>query len=100
MIEVAYGHMGLTPYELALLTPYQYNLKVKGYLGKQDLTESYFRRLAYINVCINSDPKSRRKPDLDTIWPTRHTKKATTQEMTQSKVQTMLELLKKKQNVN
>lgn len=100
MLQTAYGQIGLSPLELAQFTPYEYNLCVKGYLNKMDLVESYHRRQAYIEMCIHSDPKSKRKPDMDAIWPTRHTKKALPQELTQSKVQAMLERLRNKQNVN
>lgn len=63
--------MGLSVAELAALTPFQFELKCKGYIAKQDNEEMNFRRLAYIVFLMGADPKKANKITIDDIWPTR-----------------------------
>ena len=88
--------MGLSPRELAELTPFQFELKVKGFKARDIDIENYFRKLAYINYAIASDPKADRAT-MDDIWPNANTiKKAVNRnQITKSKVQKTLELFKK-----
>lgn len=74
MLEFAYGELGLTTGELAELTPFEFELKVSGYLNKLDKLENNYRKLAWINFALNTDPKSSKGMTVDDIWPTRHTK--------------------------
>ena len=69
-MSLAFGKMGLTPSELEQYTFAQFDLKCKGFQNFNLDKENYFRKLAYLMVCINADPKSQKKPDLDDIWPT------------------------------
>jgi hypothetical protein len=62
--------MGLTPSELEQYTFAQFEVKCKGFQNFNLDQENYFRKLAYIMVSINTDPKSTKKPELDDIWPT------------------------------
>jgi len=62
--------MGLTPSELEQFTYAQFELKCKGFQDFNLDHENYFRKLAYIMVCINTDPKATKKTELDDIWPT------------------------------
>lgn len=65
--------MGLSPIDLAELTPFQFELKVKGFKARDIDIENYFRKLAYINYAIASDPKAR--GTIDDIWPNANTVK-------------------------
>ena len=91
--------MGLTPSELEQYTYAQFEVKCKGFQNFNLDTENYFRKLAWIMVCINTDPKSQKKADLDDIWPTiRSIEKAKDRnEQAQSLVQQTLAKFIKKQ---
>lgn len=91
--------MGLSPRELAELTPFQFELKAKGFARKNISTENYFRKLAFHLYVINTPPKT--KVDIDDIWPNADTvKKATQRNMiTKSKVQKTLEAFKKQRGL-
>ena len=61
--------MGLSPEELAGLTPFQFELKMKGYHESLLRREEDFRNLAWIIFCVNADPKASKKVTKDDIWP-------------------------------
>lgn len=74
-MEFAFGQMGLSPRELAELTPFQFELKCKGYRSGLLVIEENFRKLGWIVFAMNADPKSSKKTTLDDIWPTTETVK-------------------------
>lgn len=63
--------MGLSPVELAGLTPYQFDLKYKGYVEGKDAEEMYFMKLARIIVALQADP-NKPLPPMSEIWPTHY----------------------------
>lgn len=91
--------MGLSPRELAELTPFQFELKVKGFKARDIDIENYFRKLAYIQYAIASNPEAR--GTIDDIWPNANTvekaKKRNT--ITKSKVQNTLAAFKKQRGL-
>lgn len=96
-MEFAYGQMGLSPKELAELTPFQFELKVKGFKARDIDKENYFRKLTYHLYAINVAAESRGSLDIDDIWPNANTvkKAANRNKITQTKVQKTLEAFKK-----
>ena len=69
MMELAYGEMGLSPAELAGLTPFQFELKLTGFRESLLRREEDFRNLAYIFFAMNADPKASKNVTKDDIWP-------------------------------
>lgn len=63
--------MGLSTAEFAVLTPFMFNLKCKGYIRKIDEDEAPFRKLGWITFCMGADPKQVKKTQPDDIWPKR-----------------------------
>lgn len=61
--------MGLSPEQLAGLTPFQFEIKCKGYKALRIDDENRFRKLAYIHFCLNADPKNSKDITIDDIWP-------------------------------
>lgn len=74
-MEFAYGELGLSPEELAGLTPFQFELKTKGYSTKRLKDEEIFRKLGWLTFAMNADPKASKGVTLDDIWPTTATVK-------------------------
>lgn len=94
--------MGLSPEQLAGLTPFQFELKCKGFKSLRIDEENQFRKLAYIIFCLNADPKSSKDVEIDDIWPNANSiKKAEARnEKTKSKVYaTMIDLYKKRKGL-
>jgi len=91
--------MGLSPRELAELTPFQFEIKAKGFARKNINTENYFRKLAFHLYVINTPPNS--KIDIEDIWPNADTVKKAVQRntITKSKVQKTLEAFKKQRGI-
>jgi len=85
--------MGLSVAEFAALTPFQFELKCKGYVRARDEEESNFRRLAYINFAMSADKKTAAKYTIDDIWPTRSgaVKQKEQKGLTKNKVNKMLQ---------
>lgn len=67
--------MGLSPRELAELTPFQFELKCRGYKQGLLVIEENFRKLGWITFAMSADPKSAKKTTVDDIWPTSETVK-------------------------
>lgn len=65
----AYGVMGLSPEELAGITPFQFELKCKGFKDGQSRIEVNFRKLAWITFAVNADPKAAKGMTIDSVWP-------------------------------
>lgn len=55
--------------DLATLTPYLFMLKCRGYIGRQRLEESHFRRLGWIIFRMNADPKKSASQTMDKVFP-------------------------------
>lgn len=70
-MEFAYGTMGLSPVEFAVLTPFAFDLKCKGYTRKLDDDELSFRKLAWITFALHADPKAAKRMTIDDLWPRR-----------------------------
>jgi len=62
--------MGLSPRELAELTPFQFEIKCRGYKTGLLVIEENFRKLGWITFAMGADPKASKKLTLDDIWPT------------------------------
>lgn len=93
--------MGLSPRELAELTPFQFEIKCKGYREGLLVIEENFRKLGWINFAMAADPKTSKKVELDDIWPTYATvKKAKERNKIAENlaVQTLAKFMKKQQN--
>lgn len=73
MMEFAYGVMGLTPEQLAGLTPFAFNQKCEGYAKKREMETENFRMLAYITYKMNAGKNDNKS--MDDIWPTAQTAK-------------------------
>lgn len=100
-MEFAYGTMGLSPVEFAALTPFQFDLKCKGYTRKLDDDELSFRKLAWIIFALNADPKASKRMNIDDLWPRRSSigkKKAAKSGLT-TKVNTALAAFRNRQNL-
>jgi len=67
--------MGLSPRELAELTPFQFEIKCRGYQKGRLAIEENFRKLGWITFAMGADPKASKKVTLDDIWPTSETVK-------------------------
>jgi len=94
--------LGLSPEQLAGLTPFQFELKCKGFKSLRIDEENQFRKLAYIIFCLNADPKSSKNITMDDIWPNANSiKKAEVRnEKATSKVySTMIERFKQNKGV-
>lgn len=100
MLEFAYGELGLTPVELAELTPFDFELKVSGHINGLERSENNFRKLAWITFALNADPKSSKGTTIDEIWPVRGTKakREKTKLFSDSKMKTMMSKFKTLQN--
>lgn len=96
-MEFAYGTLGLSPEQLAGLTPFQFEIKCRGFKAFRIDEENQFRKLAYIMFCLNADPKASKNVTIDDIWPNANTiKKAEKRnELTKSKVASMMDRFKK-----
>lgn len=100
MLEFAYGELGLSPIELAVLTPYDFELKVAGHINGLEKVENNFRKLSWIIFALNADPKSSKGTTIDEIWPMRGTKakREKTALFSQTKVKSMMAKFKTLQN--
>ena len=72
-MQLAYGEMALSPEQLAGLTPFQFEMKLKGFRDGLIRREEDFRNLAWITFCLNADPKNAKKVTKDDIWPNANT---------------------------
>lgn len=93
--------MGLSPKELAELTPFQFELKIKGYKTSLLRREEDFRNLSYIMFSIHADAKSKSKITKDDIWPTVETVKKAKERnkiATNLAIQTLNKFMNKQQN--
>lgn len=100
MLEFAYGELGLSPIDLAVLTPYDFELKVSGHVNGLEKVENNFRKLAWITFALNADPKASKGTTIDEIWPVRGTKakREKTALFSQTKVKSMMAKFKTLQN--
>lgn len=92
--------MGLSVAEFAALTPFQFELKCKGYIRRQDEDEMNFRRLAFINFAMAADKKTAAKYTIDDIWPTRTgaVKQKEKKVLTKRKINSMLDIIRNRNN--
>lgn len=67
--------MGLSPKELAELTPFQFEIKCRGYKAGLLVIEENFRKLGWLTFAMAADPKASKKITVDDIWPTAATVK-------------------------
>lgn len=97
----AYGRLGLTPVELAGLTPFQFELMCKGYSDAIDKEESNFRKLGWIVFAMQADPKALKKTTIDEIWPTQKTVNKAKERtgITKRKVNSIMDKFKKLKNI-
>lgn len=100
MLEFAYGELGLSPIDLAILTPYDFELKVSGHVNGLEKVENNFRKLAWIIFALNADPKASKGTTISEIWPVRGTKakREKTSIFSQRKVKTMMDQFEKIKN--
>jgi hypothetical protein len=68
-MSFAYGVMGLSPEEFAGITPFQFELKCKGFKDGQSRIETNFRKLGWITFAVNADPKAAKGMTIDSVWP-------------------------------
>jgi len=93
--------MGLSPRELAELTPFQFEIKCRGYKSGLLVVEENFRKLGWLVFAMGADPKSAKKTTLDDIWPTVLTVKKAKERnklATNLAIQTLNKFMNKQQN--
>jgi len=102
-MEIAYGEMGLSPEQLAGLTPFQFEIKLKGYSNGLLRREEDFRNLAWIIFGVNVSAKEIKSKNItkDDIWPTALTiaKAKERNEIDKQKINHILEAFKKQKGL-